>query len=95
VKLKSTQLSELWAPRRKIRQIARGGGTFRASKLSALGSLICVYGETEQPLAQQHIELHDVGCALESFQFCSFKRHKEIEIISSHCFVLSSQFKLV
>ena len=73
MKLKSTQLSELWAPRRKIRQIAQGGGTFRASKLSALGSLICVYGETEQPLAQQHIELHDVGCALESFQFCSFK----------------------
>ena len=41
---------------------------------SQLWGLICVYGETEQPLAQQLVGLHGVGCALESFQFFSFEQ---------------------
>ena len=60
--------------RRKIRQIARGGGTFRASKLSALGSHMCVWGNWAAAGPAAYEGLHDVGCALESFQFFSFEQ---------------------
>ena len=64
-----------WAPSwRKIRQIARGGGTFRASKLSALGSHMCVWGNWAAAGPAAYEGLHDVGCALESFQFFSFEQ---------------------
>ena len=74
--LKSTQFIGTFGrrARRKIRQIARGGGTFRASKLSALGSHMCVWGNWAAAGPAAYEGLHDVGCALESFQFFSFEQ---------------------
>ena len=73
--LKSTQLSELLGAEAGEKFVkSHGEGGLFGHLNSQLWGLICVYGETEQPLAQQHIGLHDVGCALESFQFFSLEQ---------------------